>query len=208
MATVGEILKKTRIDKGIGLDEIEKKLKIREKFIRAIEENDWSIFSSKIYITGILKNYSRLLGLDSKKVLAFFRRDYEKKEEVRFKQRVNTSYLTSETKKAFRLLSLIIGIFFVVYFGYQISLYFALPKVEIVKPKKTSFTTEKKITIVGKTAKDTIVEVFSQRVYLDDLGGFEYVYFLKEGKNEIIFNLTGANGRKNSILKIYYKKSP
>ena len=94
MTTVGEILQKERIDKGIALLDIEKQIKVREKYLRAIEENNWDFFSSKIYITGILKNYSRLLGLDEKKVLAFFRRDYEKKDEVKFKRKVSQQYLT------------------------------------------------------------------------------------------------------------------
>lgn len=102
MTTVGEILQKERIDKGIALLDIEKQIKVREKYLRAIEENNWDFFSSKIYITGILKNYSRLLGLDEKKVLAFFRRDYEKKDEVKFKRKVSQQYLTPETRQVLK----------------------------------------------------------------------------------------------------------
>ncbi|MBI4009457.1 helix-turn-helix domain-containing protein, partial [Candidatus Roizmanbacteria bacterium] len=64
MLSVGEILKKHREKLGIKLSEVEKQIRIREKFLRAIEENDWNIFTSKIYISGIIKNYSQYLGLD------------------------------------------------------------------------------------------------------------------------------------------------
>ena len=88
MLSVGSILKNEREKKGLLLSDIEKKIKIREKYLKAIEDENWNYFSSKIYITGILKNYSRVLNLDHKKVLAFFRRDYEKKEEVKFKKKL------------------------------------------------------------------------------------------------------------------------
>lgn len=208
MATVGEILKKQRLEKGLTLSLIEKQLKVREKFIRAIEENNWDFFSSKIYITGILKNYSRILELDQKKVLAFFRRDYERKEDVRFKRKVSSSYLTPATKKIFRLVVLISAVLFIVYFGYQLRLYFSPPGLEIISPATSQFTTEDKIIIKGKTEKDAILTIVNQRVYLKNDGTFEYDFPLKEGNNKIIFELTGANGRKTSIEKTFYKKSP
>ena len=94
MLTVGDILRKAREKQNIKLSDVEKQTRVRTKFLESIENNDWNFFSSKIYITGIIKNYSDYLGLDSKKVLAFFRRDYEKQEEVKFKTRVSLRYLT------------------------------------------------------------------------------------------------------------------
>jgi len=41
MRTVGEILKKARQEKNLTLDEIEKSLRIRKKFLMALEENAW-----------------------------------------------------------------------------------------------------------------------------------------------------------------------
>lgn len=208
MLTVGEILKKERLNRGLTLAIIEKQLKVREKFIRAIEENDWDFFSSKIYITGILKNYSRILGLDQKKVLAFFRRDYERKEEVKFKEKVSSSDLTSESKKFFRFAIVLSVLVFLVYFGYQLRLYYLPPTLSINMPTTNKFTTEKKITIKGVTDKDAILTIVNQRIYLNRDGSFEYDFPLHEGANKLIFDLTGANGRKTTIEKIFFKKSP
>lgn len=208
MLSVGEILKRERLNKGLTLAIIEKQLKVREKFIKAIEENDWAYFSSKIYIIGILKNYSKILGLDPKRVLAFFRRDYERKEEVKFKKKVSSSDLTSGSKRVFRFIVLISVLIFIVYFGYQLRLYFQPPKLEIISPKTTSFTTENKVKITGITDKDAIVTVVNQRLYLNDEGKFVYEFPLKEGTNKIIFELTGANGKKSAVEKTFYKQSP
>lgn len=208
MLTVGEILKKERLNQGLTLAIIEKRLKVREKFIKAIEDNNWNFFSSKIYITGILKNYSNILGLDSKKVLAFFRRDYERKEEVKFKERVSRDELTSGSKRIFRFLIALTVLIFVAYFGYQLKIYFSPPKLEILNPKTTSFTTENRVKITGKTDKDASVTIVNQRIYLNSDGTFTYELPLKEGENKIVFELTGANGRKTKIEKTFLKKSP
>ncbi len=208
MTTVGEILKKERHDKGLLLSDIEKKIKVREKYLKALEENNWNFFSSKIYIIGILKNYSKLLGLDQKKIVAFFRRDYEKNEEVKFKKKVSSSYLTSETKKAIRLVLVFSFLVIFAYFGYQLSLYFSPPSFQILSPTTNTFYVEDRIRIVGKTNKDTVVTVFGQRLYLGEDGTFSYDFPLHEGINKIDFLLTGANGKSATIEKIFYKKTP
>lgn len=132
MLSVGEILKKTREKKALTLVDIEKELRIREKFLKAIEEDNWNFFSSKIYIEGIIKNYANFLGLDSKKMTAFFRREYEVNEEIKFKKRIASKYLTSETKR-FAIIGLIlVCLFFLFYFAFQLKNYLSPPKLIII----------------------------------------------------------------------------
>ena len=59
MLSVGTIFSRERQRRGFSLKQVEKQTRIREKFLEAIEKNDWSLFSSKIYITGLIKNYSK-----------------------------------------------------------------------------------------------------------------------------------------------------
>ena len=206
MLTAGEILQKQRLKKGLPLLDIEKKIKIRQKFLQAIEENNWNIFSSKIYIIGILKNYSRILGLDEKKILAVFRRDYERKEEVKFKERVAQKYLNPETKEFLKKGMILLFIFFFAYFGYQLYLYFSPPKIKILSPKTTVFKRENRVTVVGEVDKETMVVIANQRVYQNEKGIFEYDLPLKEGENKLVIELTGANGKKTRIEKIFIKE--
>lgn len=205
MLSVGEILKNEREKKGLSLSYVEKELKVREKFLKAIEENRWNHFSSRIYIIGIIKNYSKLLSLDSKKILAFFRREYEKKEEIKFKERVSSQYLTSETKK-FALIGLIlVFLLFFGYFTYQLKIYFSPPKVVIISPKDNLFNRNEKIKIVGKTEKEALITIFKERVYQNKDGVFEYDFPLKKGKNELVIEVVGANGKKTIVKKDFYK---
>lgn len=208
MLTVGEILKKTREKQGIQLSDVEKKIKVRSKFLDAIENNKWDMFSSKIYIAGIIKNYSEYLGLDPKKLLAFFRRDYERKEDVRFKTRISSRYLTPETRRIVLIIITLIILFFGLYFGYQLKQYFSPPTLTILSPKTTTFVIEDRVKVVGKTDKDAAVTIFGERVYQDKNGVFTYDFPLKTGKNELTIEIVGANGKKTTIQKTYLKTSP
>ncbi|HEX7542561.1 MAG TPA: helix-turn-helix domain-containing protein [Patescibacteria group bacterium] len=208
MLSVGTILKKEREKKGLLLIDIEKQIKVREKYLKAVEEENWSYFSSKIYITGILKNYSRVLNLDHKKILAFFRRDYERKEEVKFKKKITSTYLTSETKKFLKLGLIILALFFILYFIFQLKTYFSPPSFTLLSPMKQNFSIEKNVKIIGKTEKDTSVTIAGERIYQNKEGIFTYDYSLNEGENKLIINLTGANGKNTAVEQTFFKKTP
>lgn len=207
MLTIGEILKRERIKKNLSLSEIEKKTRIRKKYLQAIEENNWQIFPSKVYIEGIIKNYSITLDLPYKKVIAFFRRDYEGKEEIGFKKKVSKTYLSPESKKIFTgfIVGFLIIIF--VYFGWQLKKFLSPPSITFISPKQTYFVNEDKIEIKAKVEPETAVFIFDQRVYPDSNGYFKYLLPLNKDKNEVIIKLIGANGKSLVIKKTFFKKN-
>ena len=192
MLSVGEIIKKQRERLKIDFNDVEKAIKVRKKFLIAVEQNNWAIFSSKIYISGIIKNYSLFLGLEPNTTLAFFRRDYEKQESIRFKRRLTGYYFTPETKKAFIFVLIFIFFLFFGYFGFQLKLYFSPPKVSLLSPKVNNFQ-----------KKDRTVTISGDRVYQNSDGLFEYEFPLKKGRNELVIEVVGANGRKAIFKKIF-----
>jgi len=206
MVSVGEIFKHAREKKGLTFQDVEKEIRIRSKFLKAIENNDWAIFSSKIYIDGIITNYARLLGLDSGKMLAFFRREYERIEEIKFKKRVTNRYLTPETKKVALTGLMLIFVIFFGYFIYQLKIYFSPPQVNLIQPTANIFKHEDRLKIIGKTEKEAIVNILDERVYLDKEGVFEYNFPLKIGKNELTIEVVGANGKKTVLKKTYIRE--
>lgn len=208
MLTVGEILREAREKQNVGLIDVERQIKVRSKFLKSVEENNWDMFSSKIYINGIIKNYSTFLGLDPEKMLAIFRRDYERKEDVRFKTRISSRYLTPETRRIVVAVISLIILFFALYFGYQLKQFFSPPGLTVVSPLINTFTVEDRVHFVGKTDKDAAVTIFGERVYQDKNGVFTYDFPLKNGKNELIIEIIGANGKKSVFKEIFIKNTP
>lgn len=61
---VGQILSDARIKLGKSIKEVEFDTKIRAKYIKALELNDYSSLPPNIYTQGFIKTYAQYLGLD------------------------------------------------------------------------------------------------------------------------------------------------
>lgn len=203
MYTVGDLLHRARKEQNFTIEQVEKFTRIRSKYLQAIENNTWTIFPSKVYISGLIRSYSKFLGINPDKAIAYFRRDYEKRDDVKFRKRLPSLHFLPETKKIFIGIIIIIVLFFVAYFGYQLNLYFAPPQIVIVSPDKTIFRNTEKIRIIGETANDATVTILGDSYFPNEDGRFIYEFPLKKGKNSLVIEVIGANGRKSSLTQEY-----
>lgn len=69
MTEVGQMLREAREDKGIDLKEVERALKIRRKFLMALENDQPINELHDIYLKGFLRSYARYLDLDPDQVV-------------------------------------------------------------------------------------------------------------------------------------------
>jgi cytoskeleton protein RodZ len=74
---VGSILRQARKRQGIDIDTVEERTKIRAKYLRALEEEDWDVLPGPAYARGFIRAYAELLGLDSEVLVEEFRRGHE-----------------------------------------------------------------------------------------------------------------------------------
>ena len=65
MPGIGPQLTAAREARGMTPNDVAKRLKIRAMFVDALEREDWSAVGEPVYARGFLKNYAKLLGLDS-----------------------------------------------------------------------------------------------------------------------------------------------
>ncbi|HZD86891.1 MAG TPA: helix-turn-helix domain-containing protein, partial [Gaiellaceae bacterium] len=64
MFEIGNSLRAARERRELSYAEIEQATKIRSKYIRALEEEEFTILPSDTYIRGFLRTYADYLGLD------------------------------------------------------------------------------------------------------------------------------------------------
>ncbi len=68
----------------IEINEVEVRTKIRAKYLRAIENEEWNLLPGEVYVKSFLRTYGSFLGLDTRQLLDDFKRQYEPpSEEVR-----------------------------------------------------------------------------------------------------------------------------
>lgn len=65
----------------IDIGEVEVRTKIRAKYLRAMENEEWNMLPGPIYIKSFLRTYSDFLGLDSRMLIDEYRRRYERPSE-------------------------------------------------------------------------------------------------------------------------------
>jgi cytoskeleton protein RodZ len=74
---VGPILKQTRERQGMDLTTVEEETKIRSKYLRALEDEDWDVLPGPAYARGFIRAYADVLGLDSEVLVDAYRRRHE-----------------------------------------------------------------------------------------------------------------------------------
>lgn len=121
MRSVGEILKNKRLEKNLGLGEVEAATKIKKEFLEAIEKNNFQKISSEVATRGFIKNYAEFLGLSSRNVLAVFKRDF-----VQNKREIKIPYSSRFVWTPKLTMILLVVIFAILLIAYLIRQYFSL----------------------------------------------------------------------------------
>ena len=77
MADIGSTLREARIRARIDMSEVETRTKIRAKYLRAIENEEWDLLPGPVYAKSFLRTYGDYLGLDSRMLVEEYKRRYE-----------------------------------------------------------------------------------------------------------------------------------
>jgi cytoskeleton protein RodZ len=78
MADIGATLREARMRAKIDINEVETRTKIRAKYLRAIENEEWSLLPGDVYVKSFLRTYGDYLGLDSRQLIDDYKRRYER----------------------------------------------------------------------------------------------------------------------------------
>jgi cytoskeleton protein RodZ len=77
MPEIGATLREARMRERIDVSEIEAKTKIRAKYLRALENEEWDLLPGPTFVKSFLRTYAQALGLDDKALLEEYKLQYE-----------------------------------------------------------------------------------------------------------------------------------
>jgi len=208
MKKVGDILRSRRIEKNLSLEDVEKKTKIRKKFLAAIEIGQHDDFSSVTYIRGFIKNYSEFLGLPVSEILALFRREYEGNKEYNLLPKP----LDKHTQKSLflritpQLMSIFVSlVILLIIFGYLISSYLDVtgtPELVVTQPKQGETITTDEVTVIGKTHPDAKVTINNQEIIISENGEFTQKVIVGKKATSIKVVAENKQGKKAVVERI------
>jgi cytoskeleton protein RodZ len=75
--SIGETLREARIRRRIDLTEVEAATKIRARYLRALENDEWDVLPGGAYTRSFIRTYAGYLGLDGERLADEFRRSTE-----------------------------------------------------------------------------------------------------------------------------------
>lgn len=199
MKTVGQILKKARLDKNFTTDQLSSITKIDAKYIDSIECDDYQSLPSETFTKGFIRNLGIRLDQNPDELVAIFRRDYKvpaprKTKFLRSKKHsISLSLLTSQ------LFLFSLGL--IVFVGYLIFQFRAIltpPKLEVLRPVSGSVLISP-LEIEGSTSPDSLIVINEDiKAKPDQSGRFLVRISLPVGETELEVKVTNRFSRTST----------
>jgi cytoskeleton protein RodZ len=82
MPEIGATLREARMRARIDVSEIEAQTKIRAKYLRALENEEWGLLPGPTFVKSFLRTYAQALGLDAKAIVEEYRLHHERSESI------------------------------------------------------------------------------------------------------------------------------
>jgi cytoskeleton protein RodZ len=81
MPEIGPTLREARMRAKIDITEVEQATKIRAKYLRALENEEWNLLPGSTFIKSFLREYADFLGLDARSLVEEYKLRYERPSE-------------------------------------------------------------------------------------------------------------------------------
>ncbi|HEY4427357.1 MAG TPA: helix-turn-helix domain-containing protein [Solirubrobacteraceae bacterium] len=90
MPEIGATLREARMRERIDVSEIEAQTKIRAKYLRALENEEWGLLPGPTFVKSFLRTYAQALGLDGRALVEEYRLHHERPSEGALEPIVST----------------------------------------------------------------------------------------------------------------------
>ena len=211
MARLGELLRAQREKKGITLDQAAADTRIREKFLKALEDADYQSLPGAVYTQGFLRNYAGYLDLDQDDLVVMFHQE--------------RGTMAADTARSFEPMRPIMGrsliftpavlvpvvvlagiVLFVGYLYYQFTSFAVPPALDVTDPSTDAIVQDGQFVIKGHTipAGRVTIQVFPGPLTVADIrpgfdGTFSATVSLTQGANHVIVEVLDPSGKVSRV---------
>lgn len=207
--SLGKFLSKKRLEKGVSLEKVSQETKILTSYLKAIEEDNYSLLPPPAYLKAIVKKYAQYLRLNTEEVINLLKETNHRqwvagKKDLLPKNRFATPqikpivFLRNISSRFVKYLFLFL---IILYLLYEISFLIFPPKIILFSPIEDFSTNEKELLITGKVIRAGSILLKNQPLTLDDKGNFSYTLILNPGLNQIELKATNHLGRETTVIR-------
>ena len=222
MPSLGEQLRAQRERKTITLEQAAADTRIREKFLKALEEGDYPSLPGAVYTRGFLRNYSDYLDLETDELVVLFQQERggappepaPKRSNFKpYRPVVHQSLIFRPVIFVPVLIIAFVGSF-LGYMYYQFATFATLPKLEIIAPASDGLSATADLVVRGLTVPDArvLVTVIPASDFIDihsaDDGTFTANVVLSPGSNHVRIEVQDAAGKTNQVIRTIQYQAP
>ncbi len=84
MLDLGDTLREARVRRGLTLNDVEDALKIRSKYLQALEQDDFEVIPGSTFVRAFLRTYAAFLGLDTERLMEEYFSQFEPRAEENY----------------------------------------------------------------------------------------------------------------------------
>ena len=208
---MGSILRSARERRGLTFKQIQEETKIHPRFLKALEEGGYSVFSSPVHIKGFLRIYARFLGLDENEVMAFFRREYDERQVGKpvgsIKPFRKPRFFWTPGWALSAVGAALVAIFFIYLLSGYLR-YAGPPFLAVDQPPSDIVTSETFVEVAGQVGQGSEVSLNGEKLPVSEDGYFSLVVPLARGVNTLELVATSPLGRRTVVTRTVVVEVP
>jgi len=190
MESPGEKLRTARTEKGLSIDQVSHDTNITNRFIEALENENYSVFPGEPYVIGFLKNYSSYLELDVQKILSLYKAFRIQEEPVPVEQLLKHH---SKIPAIAAGVIIILGLLGAAGWGiYQFILYMKNRPAQITAPVRTpvEYTMETNSMERRLYINDSVLIQIDKEIYKLELSNLSEVVTIRTPEGSVVLDLS------------------
>jgi cytoskeletal protein RodZ len=221
MPSLGEQLRAQRERKGITLEQAAADTRIREKFLKALEDGDYPSLPGAVYTRGFLRNYADYLDLQTDELVVLFQQERggappeptPKRTFKPYRPVVHQSFMFRPVVFVPVLVIAFVGLF-LGYIYYQFTTFATLPKLEVLDPSSDGLAASSDIVVRGVTVPGgrVTITVIPGSEFLDihsgNDGTFDTKVALSPGPNHVVVEVQDSAGKTNRVSRTIQYQPP
>lgn len=172
MKSIGSLIKEGRKRRRLSIDRLSQQTKIKPRYIRAMEKEEWQIIPNFAVARGFIQNVAAAVGIDPETAAALLRRDFQEKKT----SPVTARQIWWTPRITVTLFSVVVAGAVLFYLTSQYLTYVAPPPLSAQVVKNGGA-----VVISGKTDKEASVLVNGEPALVQDDGTFKISVNAKDG---------------------------